>query len=221
LGAVPVSAIVERIRPSRGEPEGALVLFHGRGADEHDLLPLIEVLDPDQRLVGVTPRAPLDLGTGGWHWYVVPRVGHPDEPTFLASVRLLDDWLDGLPERIGVPEDRIVLGGFSQGCVMAYAIALASFRDPPAALLALVGYLPRVDGHPLDLVTDDRPPVAIAHGSRDPVIEVAWGRAARDELVAAGLDVDYLETPAEHTVDAAWLPALRRRIGMALREPGA
>ena len=63
-----MSAIVERIRPSRGEPEGALVLFHGRGADEHDLLPIIEVLDPDQRLVGVTPRAPLDLGTGGWHW---------------------------------------------------------------------------------------------------------------------------------------------------------
>ena len=56
--------LVERIRPANGEPAGALVLFHGRGADEHDLVPIIEVLDPEQRLVGVTPRAPLDLGTG-------------------------------------------------------------------------------------------------------------------------------------------------------------
>jgi phospholipase/carboxylesterase len=213
--------MIERIRPAQGRPTGALVLLHGRGADEHDLLPLIEVLDPDQRLVGVAPRAPLPAPGGGFRWYASERIGHPDPEGFLASVAALDGWLDDLPERIGVPSERIVLGGFSQGCVMAYAIALASFRDPPAALLALVGYLPRVDGHPLDLVTDDRPPVAIAHGSRDPVIEVAWGRAARDELVAAGLDVDYLETPAEHTVDAAWLPALRRRIGMALREPGA
>jgi len=212
--------VIERIRPAQGRPAGALVLLHGRGADEHDLLPLIEVLDPDQRLVGVAPRAPLPAPGGGFRWYASERIGHPEPEGFLASVAALDAWLDDLPERIGVPSDRIVLGGFSQGCVMAYAIALAPFREPPAALLALVGYLPRVEGHPLDLVTDDRPPVAIAHGSRDPVIEVAWGRAARDELVAAGLDVDYLETPAEHTVDAAWLPALRRRIGMALREPG-
>ena len=212
-----MSAIVERIRPSRGEPEGALVLFHGRGADEHDLLPIIEVLDPDQRLVGVTPRAPLDLGTGGWHWYVVPRVGHPDEPTFLGSVRLLDDWLAGLPERIGVSGVRIVLLGFSQGCVMAYAMALAAERTPPAALLAMVGFIPHVAQHPLDLVTDGRPPVTIVHGSIDPVIDVSFGRAARDELVAAGLDVTYRETPVPHTIDAAWLPDLRHQIGMALR----
>ena len=212
-----MSGLVERIRPSRGEPEGALVLFHGRGADEHDLLPIIDVLDPEQRLVGVTPRAPLDLGTGGWHWYVVPRVGYPDEQTFMASIELLDDWLDGLPDRIGVPEERIVLGGFSQGCVMAYAMALAANRMPPAALLARVGFIPHVAGHPLDLSSDDRPPVTVVHGSIDPVIDVSFGRAARDELLAAGMDVTYRETPVPHTIDAAWLPDLRHQIGMALR----
>ena len=206
-----MSGIVERIRPSRGEPEGALVLFHGRGADEHDLLPIIEVLDPEQRLVGVTPRAPLDLGTGGWHWSVVPQA------TFLASVQLLDDWLDGLPDRIGVPEERIVLGGFSQGCVMAYAMALAANRTPPAALLAMVGFIPHVERHPLDLASPDRPPVTIVHGSIDPVIDVSFGRSARDELLAAGMDVTYRETPVVHTIDAAWLPDLRHQIGMALR----
>ena len=211
--------LVDRIRPAQGEPEGALVLLHGRGADEHDLLPLIEVLDPDQHLIGVTPRAPRALLEGGYQWYDVERVGYPDPATFAVAVELLGDWLDDLPERIGVPEERIVLGGFSQGCVMAYAAGLAADRQPPAALLALVGFVPHVAGHALDLVSADRPPVTIVHGSRDPVIDVSFGRAARDELVAAGMDVAYRETPVEHTIDAEWLPELRRQIGMALRPP--
>lgn len=214
-----MTRLAERIRPAQGRPEGALVLLHGRGADEHDLTALIEVLDPDQRLVGVTPRAPLAGADGGRHWYEVERVGYPDPATFTAAAEALGDWLDELPERIDVPAERIVLGGFSQGCVMAYATGLAADRDPPAALLALVGFVPHVAGHALDLTSVDRPPVAIAHGSRDPVIDVSFGRAARDELVAAGMDVTYRETPVEHTVDAAWLPDLRRAIGLALRPP--
>lgn len=209
--------MIERIRPAQGRPTGALVLLHGRGADEHDLLPLIEVLDPDQRLVGVAPRAPLPAPGGGFRWYASERIGHPDPEGFLASVAALDGWLDDLPERIGVPSERIVLGGFSQGCVMAYAMALAAERTPPAALLAMVGFIPHVAQHPLDLVTAGRPPVTIVHGSIDPVIDVSFGRAARDELVAAGLDVTYRETPVPHTIDAAWLPDLRHQIGMALR----
>ncbi len=214
-----MTRLAERIRPAQGRPEGALVLLHGRGADEHDLTALIEVLDPDQRLVGVTPRAPLEGPDGGRHWYEVERVGYPDPATFTAAAEALGDWLDDLPARIDVPPERVVLGGFSQGCVMAYATGLAADRDPPAALLALVGFVPHVAGHALDLTSVDRPPVAIAHGSRDPVIDVSFGRAARDELVAAGMDVTYAETPVEHTVDAAWLPDLRRAIGLALRPP--
>ena len=212
-----MTGIRDRIRPAIGTPEGALVLFHGRGADEHDLMPLIEVLDPEQRLVGVTPRAPLSLPPGGAHWYIVERVGYPHEETFMASVELLSDWLDELPERIGVPEEKIVLGGFSQGCVMAYAMALAANRTPPAALLAMVGFIPHVIDHPLDLTSADRPPVTVVHGSIDPVIDVSFGRAARDELLAAGMDVTYRETAVEHTIDSAWLPDLRHQIGMTLR----
>ena len=200
-----MTGIRDRIRPAVGTPEGALVLFHGRGADEHDLMPLIEVLDPEQRLVGVTPRAPLSLPPGGAHWYIVERVGYPHEETFMASVELLSDWLDELPDRIGVPEEKIVLGGFSQG------------RAAPPALLAMVGFIPHVDAHPLDLSSPDRPAVTIVHGSIDPVIDVSFGRAARDELLAAEMDVTYRETAVEHTIDSAWLPDLRHQIGMTLR----
>ena len=69
-------------RPAAGEPEGALVLFHGRGADEHDLFALLDALDPEARLHGYLPRGPLSLPPGGAHWYAVPRVGYPDPATF-------------------------------------------------------------------------------------------------------------------------------------------
>ena len=72
-------------RPAAGEPEGALVLFHGRGADERDLFPLLDMLDPERRLLGATARGPLSLPPGGAHWYVVRRVGYPDPETFHST----------------------------------------------------------------------------------------------------------------------------------------
>src|SRR5437016_9492808 len=77
-------------RPPAADPAGLLVLHHGRGTSELDLLPLADVLDPDRRLHVVTPRGPLQLpGVPGYHWYSVPRVGHPDPPTFHAAYQAL------------------------------------------------------------------------------------------------------------------------------------
>src|SRR5205823_11005678 len=84
-------------RPAAAEPEGALVLLHGRGADEQDLFPLLDALDPERRLHGYTPRGPLALPPGGAHWYVVPRVGYPDPATFAAGYGALTEWFDALP----------------------------------------------------------------------------------------------------------------------------
>src|SRR5262249_39201291 len=82
-----------RLRPAAGEAEGALVLFHGRGADENDLYPLLDLLDPDRRLVAATPRGPLSLPPRGAHWYIVREIGYPDMETFDASYRLAGQWL--------------------------------------------------------------------------------------------------------------------------------
>ena len=68
-----------------GEAAGALVLLHGRGADENDLFPLLDELDPEQRLHGYTPRGPLSLPPGGAHWYVLGGLGTPERETFAAS----------------------------------------------------------------------------------------------------------------------------------------
>ena len=173
-----MTELVHAIRPAAGEPQGALVLMHGRGADEHDLAPFLDLLDPKRRLVGVTPGGPLFLPPGGRHWYVVPRVGFPDPDTFRASYELLQR---DVPQLTGVPWERTILGGFSQGTVMAYALGLGAGRPTPAGIVAMSGFIPTVEGWSADL---DRPglPVWIAHGRRDPVIGVEFGQAARDAL---------------------------------------
>ena len=190
--------MIVRERPAAGEAAGALVLFHGRGADEHDLLPLLDVLDPEGRLHGYCPRGPLSLPPGGAHWYVVPRVGYPDQATFSASYAEASAWLDSLSYEHGV------LGGFSQGCVMALAVGLGVDRPRPVAICGFSGFIPVVEGWSLD-VSRPLPPVALGHGTFDPVIPVAFGRAARDQLLAAGAELLYEEYPLPHMLNPAFL----------------
>ena len=193
-------------RPAR--PAGALVLLHGRGADERDLVPLVRALDPDRRLVGVTIRAPLRLPPGGRHWYVSREVGRPDRDTFLETYGRLCARLDDLPALTRVSLGDTVIGGFSQGAVMAYAAALGRGRPSPAGLIALSGFVPRVKGFALDPAGHRDVPVAIGHGVYDPVIPVEFGRAAVRELRAAGLAVELRESAMLHAIDGAFVAHL-------------
>jgi phospholipase/carboxylesterase len=197
-------------RPAAGDPAGTLLLLHGRGADEHDLFPLLDALDPERRLHGVTPGGPLALPPGGRHWYRLAGIPTPDAGTFWPSFEALSELIDGL-----VPP--LVVGGFSQGAVMSYALGLG--RGPearPAALLPLSGFVPRVEGLELDLTGLEGYPVAIAHGSLDPVISVEWSREARATLTRAGADVTYNEAPLPHTIDPQIIPALRHFVTNAV-----
>ena len=213
-----------RLRTPAGDPEGALVLFHGRGADEHDLFPLLDMLDPEQRLLGATPRGPLVLPPGGAHWYIVRRVGFPDHDAFHATYESVAEWLDTLLGGHGIPHDRAVLGGFSQGAVMSYALGLGAGRPRPAGILALSGFIPTVDGFELELGNAAGLPVAIGHGTYDPVISVEFGRDAPDRLTAVDAEVMYRESPMPHAIDPAFLrelPAwLMRAVGSGDRAAG-
>jgi phospholipase/carboxylesterase len=199
--------LAHRIRPAAAEPEGALVLLHGRGVDESDLFPLLDTLDPERRLLGATPRAPLQLPPGGFHWYVVERVGFPHRETFRQSYEALTAWLEAFAEHTGIPWSRTVIGGFSMGAVMSHALTFAAGRPSPAGLLAMSGFIPEVEGFELDL---ERPglPIAITHGILDPVISVQFARAARQRLEAAGNRLLYRESPVGHGVDPGVLPDL-------------
>jgi phospholipase/carboxylesterase len=212
-----LSALVHRERPAAGEPAGLLVLHHGRGTDEHDLLALADVLDPARRLHVVTPRAPLRLpGSPGYHWYLVPRVGYPDPATFHAAYAQLAELHDELWERTGIDPERTVLGGFSMGCVMSYALGLGEGRPVPAGILAFSGFVPTVDGWRPDLATRAGMRVLIAHGRLDPVIEVGFARRAKELLETAGLQVEYHESDVGHQIDPAQIPTASRWLAQTL-----
>ena len=200
-----------RERPAAGDPAGLLLLHHGRGADEHDLLGLGDVLDPERRLHVATPRAPLTLpGWPGYHWYVVPRVGYPDRDTFHAAYARLAAFHDALFERTGLGPEQTVLGGFSMGSVMSYSLGLGPDRPAPAGILAFSGFVPIVEGWEPDLANRQEVRVFIAHGRRDPVMEVGFAHRARELLEAGGLPVEYHESDAAHHIDPAHVdPATR------------
>jgi phospholipase/carboxylesterase len=210
------ATLTYRERPTAGEPEGALVLFHGRGTSEHDLFPLLDALDPERRLLGFTPRGPLSLPPGGAHWYVIRELGYPDPETFGTSYERASRWLDALAAENEIPPERTVLGGFSQGAVMSHALGLGADRPRPAGIIALSGFVPTAERFELDLERP-LPPVAIGHGTYDPVIGVEWGRRAKELLERAGADVLYQEYPLPHAVDPQFLlrlePWVRAAVG--------
>lgn len=199
-----MSPLIFGERPAAGDPRGLLILHHGRGADERDLLLLGDALDPQRRLQVVTPRAPLTVpGWPGYHWYAVPRVGYPDWDSFHAGYRELADFHDELFERTGIAPSSTVLGGFSMGSVMSYALGLGADRPAPAGILAFSGFVPTVEGWQPDLASRTALCAFIAHGRRDPVIDVEFAHQARDLLQAGGLEVEYHESDAAHHIDPA------------------
>ena len=195
-------------RPAAGAPEGLVVLHHGRGTDERDLLGLADLLDAERRFLVVTPRAPLQLpGSPGFHWYLVPRVGYPDHDSFHAARSTLADLHDRLWEETGVDPSRTVLGGFSMGAVMSYAMALGGDRPPAAGVLAFSGFVPVVDGWEPRFEDRQATRAFVSHGRRDPVIEIGFAHSARELLEAGGLSVEYHESELGHQIDPAHLRA--------------
>jgi phospholipase/carboxylesterase len=200
-------------RPAAGEPSGLLVLHHGRGTDERDLLGLADLLDPEQRLRVVTPRAPLTLpGSPGYHWYLVQRVGYPDHDSFHAARAALGSFHDRLWEEAGIGPERTVLGGFSMGAAMSHAMALGADRPPVAGLMAFSGFVPSVEDWAPRFEDRRTTRAFVSHGRLDPVIKVGFGHRARDVLAEGGLDVEYRESELGHQIDpehlrdaATWL----------------
>jgi phospholipase/carboxylesterase len=182
---------------------------------------VLDMLDPDRRLLGVMPRGPLSLPPGGAHWYAVARIGFPDSDTFHATYASAGAWLEDVLADEDVPMQRTVVGGFSQGAVMSYALGLGAGRPTPAGIVALSGFVPTVEGFELDLASRAGLPVAVGHGEYDPIIGVEWGRDARDRLTEARVDLTYREYPLPHAVDPGyldelsrdWVPAVLERAG--------
>jgi phospholipase/carboxylesterase len=216
-----MSSLAYQERPAAENAAGLLVLHHGRGADEHDLLGLADVLDPERRLHVVTPGGPLTVpGWPGKHWYVVPRVGYPDPDTFFAAHSRLSSFHDELWERTGIGPERTIFGGFSMGSVMSYALGLDGSRPTPAGLLVFSGFVPTVEGWTPDVAGAGEAGLRafVAHGRADQVMDVGFARQAVGLLEAGGVPVEYHESDAAHHIDPAHVPAAVRFVRETLIE---
>jgi phospholipase/carboxylesterase len=206
-------------RPANGNPAGLLVLTHGRGVDESDLFPLADLLDPSHRLAVFAPGAPHRLpGQPGKHWYVVERVGFPHRESFAATYETLERWLADVAEETGVPPERTVLGGFSQGGVMSLALGLGSERPVPAAVIDLSGFVPTVEGWEPGLEERSELPVYVSHGTADPIIPVEFARQAK-ELLEGKVELTYREHPGGHTIDPRAFEELAGFVNQATTKP--
>jgi phospholipase/carboxylesterase len=194
---VVAAPLVTNVVRGRQEPDRLLLLIHGKGADEHDLEPLIQHLDPEGRFLTVLPRAPFPF-LSGYHWYEtdgIPKGG----PEFLSSVDALDDLLDSACAEHGFQRSQAIVAGFSQGCALTLALGLRrSDRPRPAGLLAMSGFLPEREGLEYDFSA--APPVLVQHGTADPTITVDYGRRAVARLGAEGVPVVYREYAMAHQV---------------------
>lgn len=194
--------------PGSPDPRPALILLHGRGANEDDLLGLTPYLDP--RFLVIAVRAPLDMGFGGYTWYDLQTIGSPDREQFLESYGKLVQFLDEVRTGYRVDPARTALLGFSMGAVMAYACILTR-PDLVHSIVAHSGYIPENAG--LDLRSDlAGKGVFVAHGTADPVIGIEYARRARERLTPSGADLVYREYPIPHSMSeesvtdfSAWL----------------
>jgi phospholipase/carboxylesterase len=186
-----------------GARDGAplVVLMHGRGSDRFDLLGLAPAIAPGA--VVVTPEAPwpgMPWGYGpGWAWYRFLGGNRPEPESFEASQRELAAFLAALPSELPVRTGPLVLGGFSQGGVMAMAYAL---RNPGAVPLVM-----NFSGFLADHPTVRPTPAAVAgtrffwgHGTQDPMIPFAQAIEGRKRLRDAGADLTARDYPIGHGI---------------------
>ena len=192
-------------------PEWSILWLHGLGADGHDFEPIVpELVRPGwPALRFVFPHAPvrpvtLNNGVPMRAWYDLKNLDldqRADETGVRQSIAQVEALIARENER-GVPSERIVLAGFSQGGAIALAAGVRR-EAPLAALVGLSTYLPMGSTTAAEATPQGlRTPVFMAHGSHDPVVPEGFGARSRDQLRSLGASVDWHSYPMPHSVCA-------------------
>jgi phospholipase/carboxylesterase len=193
------------VPPNSGNSPNYLVIFlHGWGADYRDLVPLANVLNlPDCQFLFPNAPFPHSGGFGGRAWYALDT---PDYNGIQESREMLFNWVLSLEENTGVPLNRTILAGFSQGGAMILDVGLTL---PVVGLCVCSGYL-HFQPQPLDVPS---PPVLMNHGTQDPVVPIAMARQAQAELTQIGVKVSYHEFEGGHEIPPETLVMMQQFIG--------
>jgi len=202
--------VLEAIETETGpKPVATIVILHGLGADGNDFVPIAQELDlaeagPVRFVFPHAPVIPVTINNGYRMpaWYDIlgmDRGTREDEAGLRKSMNEIEEVLER-EKRRGIPADRIVLAGFSQGCAMALMTGVRH-KDRLAGIVGMSGYLPlaqatareRSDANALT-------PIFLGHGQQDNVVDIARGKASRDALQSLGYGVDWHDYPMAHSV---------------------
>ena len=191
------------------QPRATILLMHGLGADGRDFVPVAEQLDllpvgPVRFVFPSAPMVPVSINNG----YVMPAwydilgtdlVKREDEAGLRHSQASIEALISREKER-GIPANRIVVAGFSQGCAMALMVGLRH-AERLAGIVGMSGYLPLAALTSAERSTANQDvPIFLGHGTRDGVVTLARATASRDALTALGYSVDWHAYPMEHSV---------------------
>jgi phospholipase/carboxylesterase len=209
-------------------PDAAVLWLHGLGADGNDFVPIVpELVRRGERAWRfVFPHAPTRPVTinGGMRmraWYDIvslDRSGAPDEAGFRESERAVRELIEREVRR-GIPAQRIVLAGFSQGGAVSLYTA-PRYGERLAAVMALSAYLPLAERLETErAAANSATPIFMAHGISDPVLPFALGTASRDELNALGYPVEWHQYPMAHAVCQSEVADIRSFLLRVLPNP--
>lgn len=199
--------------PDRPGPHPTILALHGWGANALDLLGLAPLLAGGQFLV-LCPQGPIEVplgGATGYGWFPITMGAPPDANAFGAAIESLRAFLVAAQQRYPVDPQKLVALGFSQGGVMAYALALG---EPHrfAGLAALSSWLPEALAQQFSSASHDQLPTLVQHGSADPMIDVARARESVEVLRGLGVSLTYREYEMGHEINprslrdlSAWL----------------
>jgi phospholipase/carboxylesterase len=201
------------------QPRASIIVLHGLGASGDDFVPFVDeiALAPVGPVRWVFPHAPtmpvtINNGYVMRAWYDIlgfDGAQREDEAGLRQSQAMVDALIAAERAR-GVPSERIVLAGFSQGCAMTL---LTGLRHPErlAGLMGMSGYLPLASRLAVERSDANQDvPIFLAHGRFDPVIQFARAVASRDALLAMGYPVEWHEYPMQHSVSPEEIADLQR-----------
>jgi phospholipase/carboxylesterase len=194
-----------------------IIMLHGRGADEEDLIGLSQYFDNSWLIISVRAPYPFSPG-GGYTWYDVGTIGTPEPTMFKASYDKLSTFVADALKEYPIDPKQLFLLGFSMGTVMSYSLALTRphmFRG----VMANSGYVP--EGTHLTFLWNELAglDIFIAHGLQDPVIPIEFGRRAKELFTKSNAHVTYKEYPMAHQISekslsdlASWVHQQRDKL---------
>jgi phospholipase/carboxylesterase len=179
-----------------------LILLHGYGSNEEDLFSFASELPETYYIISV--RAPFDMGYVSYAWYAInfdaDENKFSDIPQAQQSRDLIANFIDELVSKYPIDAKKVTLIGFSQGCILSYAVAV-SYPQKIQRVVAMSGYFnSKIAIEGFEKNNFENLNIFSSHGSVDQVVPVAWGRKAQPELSQLGIDIIYKEYPIGHGV---------------------